>query len=46
MKALVKKSPEVGLWMQDVPMPAVGDNDLLIKVKKTVEGANDEGAVV
>jgi len=35
MKALVKKSPEVGLWMQDVPMPAVGDNDLLIKVKKT-----------
>jgi len=35
MKALVKKSPEVGLWMADVPMPAVGDNDLLIKVKKT-----------
>jgi len=35
MKALVKKSPEVGLWMQDVPMPTVGDNDLLIKVKKT-----------
>ncbi len=35
MKALVKKSPEVGLWMEDVPMPAVGDADLLIKVKKT-----------
>lgn len=35
MKALVKKSAEVGLWMQDVPMPAMGDNDLLIKVKKT-----------
>ncbi len=35
MKALVKKSPEVGLWMEDVPMPSVGDNDLLIKVKKT-----------
>ncbi len=35
MKALVKKSPEVGLWMEDVPMPPVGDNDLLIKVKKT-----------
>ena len=35
MKALVKKSPEVGLWMEDVPMPTVGDNDLLIKVKKT-----------
>ncbi|MBU1079155.1 MAG: L-threonine 3-dehydrogenase [Spirochaetes bacterium] len=35
MKALVKKSPEPGLWMEDVPMPEVGDNDLLIKVKKT-----------
>lgn len=35
MKALVKKSPEVGLWMEDVPMPTIGDNDLLIKVKKT-----------
>jgi threonine 3-dehydrogenase len=35
MKALVKKSPETGLWMQDVPLPAVNDNDLLIKVKKT-----------
>jgi threonine 3-dehydrogenase len=34
MKALVKKSPETGLWMADVPIPAVGDNDLLIKVKK------------
>lgn len=35
MKALVKKSPEAGLWMEDVPMPTVGDADLLIKVKKT-----------
>jgi len=35
MKALVKKSPEVGLWMEEVPMPTIGDNDLLIKVKKT-----------
>ncbi len=35
MKALVKNSPEVGLWLEDVPMPEVGDNDLLIKVKKT-----------
>ncbi len=35
MKALVKKSPEVGLWMEDVPMPTIGDNDLLIKVRKT-----------
>lgn len=35
MKALVKKSPETGLWMEDVPMPEVGINDVLIKVKKT-----------
>ena len=35
MKALVKSAAEPGLWMEEVPMPAVGDNDLLIKVKKT-----------
>ena len=35
MKALVKKNPEVGLWMEDVPMPAVGPKDVLIKVRKT-----------
>jgi threonine 3-dehydrogenase len=35
MKALVKSKAEPGLWMQDVPMPEVGDNDLLIKVRKT-----------
>ncbi len=35
MKALVKKSPEEGIWMEDVPMPKVGIGDILIKVKKT-----------
>ncbi len=35
MKALVKSKASVGLWMEDVPMPVVGDNDLLIKVTKT-----------
>jgi threonine 3-dehydrogenase len=35
MKALVKKAPEEGLWMEELPMPAMADNDLLIKVKKT-----------
>ncbi|MGD9938366.1 MAG: L-threonine 3-dehydrogenase [Clostridia bacterium] len=35
MKALVKKSPEVGLWMEEVPMPPMDDNDILVKVKKT-----------
>ena len=35
MKALVKKFPERGLWMDDVPEPVMGDNDVLIKIKKT-----------
>ena len=35
MKALVKAKAEKGLWMQDVPEPEVGDNDVLIKIKKT-----------
>ena len=35
MKALVKKYPEKGIWMEDVPMPEVGINDVLIKIKKT-----------
>lgn len=35
MKALVKKKPERGLWMNDVPIPEIGINDVLIKIKKT-----------
>ncbi len=35
MKALVKAKPEVGLWMQDEPMPTMGINDVLIKINKT-----------
>lgn len=35
MKALVKSKPEVGIWLEDVPMPTVGHNDVLIKIKKT-----------
>jgi threonine 3-dehydrogenase len=35
MKALVKAKPEKGIWMQDVPVPKVGPNDVLIKVSKT-----------
>lgn len=35
MKALVKLRPEKGLWMTDVPVPEVGVNDVLIKIKKT-----------
>lgn len=35
MRALVKAKPEKGLWMQEVPVPEVGVNDVLIKVKKS-----------
>lgn len=35
MKALVKSKAEEGLWLQEVPMPTVGINDVLIKVLKT-----------
>ncbi len=34
MKALVKSRPEKGLWMEEVSMPSVGVNDVLIKIKK------------
>jgi threonine 3-dehydrogenase len=35
MKALVKARSEPGLWLQDVPEPEIGINDVLIKVLKT-----------
>ncbi len=35
MKSLVKLRPEKGIWMQVMPMPHVGINDVLIKIKKT-----------
>jgi threonine 3-dehydrogenase len=35
MQALVKARSEPGLWLQDVPEPAVGVNDVLIRVHKT-----------
>jgi threonine 3-dehydrogenase len=35
MRALVKKHSEVGLWMDDVPMPKIGINDVLIQVLDT-----------
>ncbi|OPL09022.1 MAG: L-threonine 3-dehydrogenase [delta proteobacterium ML8_F1] len=35
MKALVKKYPKKGLWLEEVPEPEVGSNDVLIKIKKT-----------
>lgn len=35
MKALVKKHAEEGLWLEDVPVPEVGNNDVLVKIQKT-----------
>jgi len=35
VKALVKREPEPGLWLEDVPMPEIGINDVLIKVLRT-----------
>ena len=35
MKALVKAKPEPGLWLEDVPVPTIGINDVLIEVLRT-----------
>jgi threonine 3-dehydrogenase len=34
MRALVKSRPEPGIWLQDVPEPAVGPNDVKIGVRR------------
>lgn len=35
MKALIKKSPQSGLWREEVPEPEPGINDVLIRVLVT-----------
>lgn len=35
MKALVKRQPTVGLWKEDVAIPAIDVNEVLIKTRKT-----------
>ncbi|MDA0172836.1 L-threonine 3-dehydrogenase [Solirubrobacter taibaiensis] len=35
MRALVKAHAEPGLWLQDVPEPEIGINDVLIRVDRT-----------
>lgn len=35
MKALVKAKREPGLWLEEVPAPELGPNDVLIRVKKS-----------
>jgi len=34
MKALVKSKREPGLWLEDVPPPTIGINDVLIRVRR------------
>ncbi|MBN2775410.1 MAG: L-threonine 3-dehydrogenase [Prolixibacteraceae bacterium] len=34
MKAIVKAKAEKGLWLEDMPVPKVGPNNVLIKIKK------------
>jgi threonine 3-dehydrogenase len=35
MKALVKSRPEPGLWLEEISVPEIGINDVLIEVVKT-----------
>ena len=35
MKALVKREARKGIWMDEVPIPQVGPNEVLIKLEKT-----------
>jgi threonine 3-dehydrogenase len=35
MKAIVKKEAREGLWLEDVPEPEIGINDVLIRILKT-----------
>lgn len=35
MKALVKRKAEKGIWMENVPIPEIRPNDVLIKIKKS-----------
>ena len=35
MQALVKSKAQPGLWLEEVPVPETGINDVLIRVRKT-----------
>ena len=35
IKALVKSKSEKGIWIENVPMPEITENDVLVSVKKT-----------
>ena len=35
MRALVKKERKAGLWMEEAPVPEIGPQDVLIKVRRS-----------
>jgi threonine 3-dehydrogenase len=35
MKALAKTKPEIGLWMEHRPVPEIGPDDVLIRIRRT-----------
>ncbi len=35
MKALVKSRREVGIWMEEQPVPEIGPNDVLVEIRQT-----------
>ncbi|MEM6824765.1 MAG: alcohol dehydrogenase catalytic domain-containing protein, partial [Pseudomonadota bacterium] len=35
MRALIKAKPEPGLWLKQHPVPEIGGDDVLIRVRKT-----------
>ena len=39
MKAIVKKFAQEGLWMEDIPIPYLGDNEVRIKPKSPPSAA-------
>jgi threonine 3-dehydrogenase len=41
MKALVKSKAEPGIWMEDIPTPEIGHNDVRIRIAKTAVCGTD-----
>jgi len=41
MKALVKIRPEKGIWMEEIPIPKIGINEVWIQIKKTTVGGSE-----
>lgn len=35
MKSLVKAKREEGIWMEDVPEPSIGPNDVMVQIRRT-----------